>query len=191
MVDRLLFRSDNENVKSFVFPYSRFVCDAERLENDPMEKIGQGIIYTSFDGYKRKELSDENIAKLLDARQKHLDRISGSLTEESVLVDCHSFPQDMSDADICIGFNDDWSYNEKITSAVIDIFTMHGYKVSINEPFSNSLTPKTDFPYTSVMIEVNKKVYMNEERMSLKRDTGQWTRWCDCIGEVYNKILNW
>ena len=27
-----------------IFPYSRFFCDAERLVDDPMEKIGQGII---------------------------------------------------------------------------------------------------------------------------------------------------
>ena len=33
-----LFQTANERVKSFVFPYSRFVCDAERLDNNPMKE---------------------------------------------------------------------------------------------------------------------------------------------------------
>ena len=41
-----------------VFPYSRFVCDVERLENDPMEENGQGIIYTHINGFERGKLSD-------------------------------------------------------------------------------------------------------------------------------------
>jgi hypothetical protein len=35
------------------FPWSRFFCDVERLENDPLEKSGQGIVYTSFEGINR------------------------------------------------------------------------------------------------------------------------------------------
>ena len=48
-----LFATSNENVTSVVFPYSRFVCDAERLDNDPMEAEGQGILYRQFSGFKR------------------------------------------------------------------------------------------------------------------------------------------
>ena len=40
-------------LRSVVFPYSRFVCDVEPLENDAMESIGQGIIYTRYNGYER------------------------------------------------------------------------------------------------------------------------------------------
>ncbi len=46
----LLFAISNENVTNVVFPYSRFVCDAERLDNDPMEALGQGILYRQFGG---------------------------------------------------------------------------------------------------------------------------------------------
>lgn len=35
------------------FPYSRFVVDAERLWNDPLEQEGQGILYRRFGGYCR------------------------------------------------------------------------------------------------------------------------------------------
>ena len=45
--------SKEENVDTIVFPFSRFVCDVERLKNDPLEIEGNGIIYTQFNGYKR------------------------------------------------------------------------------------------------------------------------------------------
>ena len=33
--------------------------------------------------------------------------VKESLTKESILIDCHSFPQELSDVDVCIGFNED------------------------------------------------------------------------------------
>ena len=42
-----------ENVKTVRFPYSRFIVDAERLWDDPLEQHGQGIVYKQFDGYTR------------------------------------------------------------------------------------------------------------------------------------------
>ena len=48
-----------------VFPYSRFVCDAERLENDPLEEKGQGIIYKEYDGHKRNDMTEKQIKETL------------------------------------------------------------------------------------------------------------------------------
>lgn len=185
----MLFPSDDERIKAFVFPYSRFVCDAERLENDPMEEKGQGILYTSFDGYKRRELTGDGRERLLAIRKDYLRRIGEALTEDSVLVDCHSFPGDLSEVDVCIGFNDDCSYDQELTDFVIDTFRRYGYKVGINIPFSNSLTPKVPASYASIMIEVNKKTYMNEKLLMLKRNRRQWMRWFGCIKEIYEGIL--
>jgi N-formylglutamate amidohydrolase len=41
-------------------------------------------------------------------------------------------------------------------------FMIRGYKVGINKPFSNSKTFVVPVKYHSVMIEVNKRLYMNE-----------------------------
>lgn len=185
-----LFQTTNERVKSFVFPYSRFVCDAERLDNDPMEELGQGIIYTSFGGYHRGELTEENKQRLLKIRNDYTTSIGKGLTQESVIIDCHSFPSDMSDVDICIGYNNDWSYDKKITDKVIEIFKKQGYKVGENIPYSNSITPNADFTFTSLMIEVNKKVYMNERTLTLERNQRQWMRWFGCLNRVYDTIFN-
>lgn len=35
----------DDRIKTVRFPYSRFVVDAERLWNDPLESVGQGIVY--------------------------------------------------------------------------------------------------------------------------------------------------
>lgn len=186
----MLFHRDDPRIKSFVFPYSRFVCDVERMGNDPMEEKDQGILYTSFGGYRRKELTVENKNRLLDICKDYLKKIKDSLTESSVLIDCHSFPSELSNMDIGIGINDDWSYNQKITNLVIKVFERHGYKVSINEPYTSTLALEPGFPYSSLKIAVNKKLYMDEKLMTLDWNQRQWMRWYGCINEVYTSILN-
>ena len=50
----LIFVPDNKpGVKSITADYSRFVVDVERLEDDPLDSTGQGIVYTQFNGIKR------------------------------------------------------------------------------------------------------------------------------------------
>ncbi len=48
------------------------------------------------------------------------------------------------------------------------LFEDNGYKVGINEPYSNSETPDCPFAYKSMMLEVNKKVYMEDGSLLLK-----------------------
>ena len=186
----MLFQTGNDKVKSFVFPYSRFVCDAERLEGDPMEEIGHGIIYTTFGGYQRGVLTEENKQRLLKTRKDYLTSISKALTPKSVIIDCHSFPSELSEVDICIGFNEDWSYDEKLISIVVETFKKSGYSVGLNDPYSNSLTAPADYEYKSLMIEINKKVYMNEKSLSLEINQRQWMKWFGCLNKVYDLILN-
>lgn len=51
--DYLFHGYRKENIRTVRFPYSRFIVDAERLWNDPLEAEGQGILYKQFDGYLR------------------------------------------------------------------------------------------------------------------------------------------
>ena len=185
----ILFKPDDAEIKSVVFPYSRFVCDVERLENDPLESEGQGIIYTRFKNYRRGEFTDEERNVLLGLRRNHLNRLSEALKEDSVLIDCHSFSSDYEEeTDICIGFNEDWSFDAKLIDVVKDGFEEAGYKVSLNKPFSNSITPQYNYPYKSVMIEVNKKVYMHEHLCMLTFNPIKRERWHDCLNRIYQRI---
>lgn len=178
------------DVYAVVFPYSRFVCDVERLEDDALNEKGQGIIYTHFGGHKRGDLDERAISFLKGLWQEHQAKLAERLTDDSVLIDCHSFPGDLHEADICIGHNNDWSYDGKMVDGIASIFQKGGFTVSINKPYSNSLTPKCDAKYKSVMIEVNKKVYMIEGTRMLMYDARKWMRWSGTLGRVYSLLKN-
>ena len=161
----------SEKIRTVRFPYSRFIVDAERLWDDPLEQHGQGIVYKQFDGYTRT-VPEENEAQLLGLWHWHQQRLRENLCEGALLLDCHSFPSEMSDVDICIGFNEDWSKPHKdIVELAVNLFEDNGYKVGINEPYSNSETPDCPFTYQSMMLEVNKRAYMEDGSLHLRRNT--------------------
>ena len=158
----------SEKVRTVRFPYSRFIVDAERLWDDPLEQHGQGIVYKQFDGYTRT-VPEENEAQLLGLWHWHQQRLRDNLCEGALLLDCHSFPSEMSDVDICIGYNEDWSKpNKQTIELTVNLFESSGYMVGINEPYSNSETPDCPFTYQSMMLEVNKKAYMKDGSLLLK-----------------------
>ena len=163
--DLIFIPEKNDRIKHIIADYSRFAVDVERLLDDPLEKKGQGIIYTKYNGQERYVGEKERI-RLMAYYYDYIDRLKSMLSEHSLLIDCHSFPSDMSDVDICIGYNEDWS---KPTNFVIDLvvesFKQHGYKVGINAPFSNAIAPETGYTYNSIMIELNKRVYLNEQTL--------------------------
>jgi N-formylglutamate amidohydrolase len=139
----------------------------ERLPYDPLEEIGQGILYEKFNGLKRL-IGVEERRGLMAYYLGYIKNLKEMLNEHSLLIDCHSFPSDLSDVDICIGFNNDWS---KPTDFVIDLITgffeHEGYKVGRNKPYSNAISPKTSFNYNSIMIELNKRIYLDEQSLEL------------------------
>lgn len=113
-----LFWSNQKQIIPVRFDLSRFIVDVERLENDPLDAIGQGILYKKFVDCERTSDSSEQ-RRLLSAYYQHIDKLRNNLTSQSILIDCHSFPSVLSDIDICIGFNKDWS---QPTNDVIDLF---------------------------------------------------------------------
>ena len=149
--DYLFYGYRKESIRTGRFPYSRFIVDAERLWDDPLEAVGQGIVYK------------------LNLWHGHQTSLRNSLCPGALLLDCHSFPSEQSDIDICIGYNEDWSKPEKETIVLaFFLFEDFGYKVGINEPYSNSETPDCPFSYQSMMLEVNKRIYMEPGSLQLK-----------------------
>ena len=169
--DYLFHGYRKENIRTVRFPYSRFIVDAERLWDDPLEAEGQGILYKRFKGYSRM-IPPEYEAKLLNLWHSHQARLRDNLCPDALLFDCHSFPSELSDIDICIGYNEDWSKpNKETIELAVNLFEDNGYKVGINEPYSNSETPACPFTYQSMMLEVNKKVYMESGSLRLKESS--------------------
>ena len=172
-----LFQSADPRVVSVVYPISGFFCDVERLENDPVEAVVQGLVYKQFNGLNRSiPPADEEWARR--SYYEHIDRLKAAIRDEhTLLIDCHSFPADLSDVDFCIGFNEDWSRpNDSVIDLVASTFRYAEYMVGVNTPYSNSISPANGFEYQSIMIEVNKKEYLGKNIiLSIERVSRLWS----------------
>ena len=167
------------------FPVSRLVLDPERFiddNNEVMNEVGMGVVYKkrSNGDRLRRDITQDEKQTLIDKYYiPHHDRLN-SLTEDALIknkvqiIDCHSFSskplkyelnQETNRPDICIGTND-----IKKDKMLIDYLKRHieqsGYTVDINKPFSGSILPNKymdDNRVSSIMIEVNRKIYLNEK----------------------------
>ena len=142
-----LFQSTDTRIIPVSYPFSRFFCDVERLENDPLESIGQGVVYRRFNGL-RHLVSAEDESWAIRSYYEHQERLRSFINgDHTLLLDCHSFPPDLS---------------LEMINIVQDTFKSAGYSVGINCPYSNSITPSSPYAYKSMMIELNKSTYLNE-----------------------------
>ena len=176
------------SITPVICPVSRFFSDVERLENDPMEEIGQGIFYTKF-GTAEREMEPLILSEAMAYRQRHLSLLSSTLKEGSLLIDCHSFPEHLApNVDVCIGYNEDWSKPEReFIDKVADFFTESGFDVEENYPYSNSITPKAGKPYKSIMLEINKSLYLDESIAWMKPTAYKINQ---TLNRLYEKILS-
>ena len=165
----VLFRSHNSNVDVMIFPYSRFYVDVERLENDPLEAEGQGKIYKRYNDFRRDLLTEEDIKMLNGIYSDWRSKCNERIVDNTLVIDCHSFSNDLApDVDVCIGYNDDESKpDDEVIDFIADEFSSLGYgRIAFNKPYSNSIT--FSHPHHSVMIELNKSIYMDEETLIMK-----------------------
>ena len=154
-----LFSVEMPNVSVVKFPIARIDVDAERLEHEK-DRVGNCEIISEG----RVSLSDSQRNKRLAGWFNYRAELmkAASEGERSIIIDCHSFPNDIaSDVDICIGYNEDSSKpSEEVIEKVCSIFISAGYSVAHNRPFANAIAP---FGYCghSLMLEVNKRCYLD------------------------------
>jgi N-formylglutamate deformylase len=113
-----------------------------------------------------------------------------------LLLDCHSFPgrplpceRCAVRPDICIGtdqFHTPGNFSEKL----VELFREQGFATMVNQPFSGSMVPisryRNDRRVVSVMIEVNRRLYMDEESGApLTAMSGIST----VIGNIVNRVI--
>jgi N-formylglutamate amidohydrolase len=169
-----------------VFGLSRLICDVERFEDDneeTMSRFGMGVCYTTnTDGKKLRDVTEQERKYIIEnyyrVHHKQLsDEVDKKLEEDgmSLIVDCHSFPDksyyfnndfNQSRPDICIGI-DEFHTPKKLLEQVKSFFLSKGYNVQVNNPYSGSIVPlkhyKKDKNVKSIMIEINRKLYMQED----------------------------
>lgn len=169
------------------FPVSRLVCDAERFSDDakePMAEKGMGTIYrkTHTGQQLRRELSPREYHALIEqyhaANEKSMvSAIREALrsNETALIIDCHTFPsnplscdedQRTPRPDFCIG-TDDYHTPADLSDLVRDYFIQQGFSAAINRPYQGTYVPSLFYRrnrhVSSIMIEVNKSLYMDEK----------------------------
>jgi N-formylglutamate amidohydrolase len=170
-----------------VFPISRLVCDVERFssdEDEPMAARGMGVIYTRTSQGEplRSDPTPLERQHILDRwywpHHLKLERLVNEVISQMgqcIIIDCHSFPSialpyemDHSNnrPDICIG-TDPFHTPTFLSDALIAAVKAFKFSVAINTPFAGALVPiayyRKDRRVWSVMIEVNRRVYMDEK----------------------------
>ena len=176
---------DIPNVESLVFDYNRIFCDVERLddEDEPLFEVGRGFYYTKTDDGKDLRILDDEVKnkiktdfydnhhnKLIDMVEDRLNKFGSAL-----IVDCHSFndvplnsdlDKTENRPDISLGVDyfhtPEWLMNKLKLS-----FESKNLSVKINSPYSGTIIPlryyNKDKRVMGIMIEVNKKLYLNDE----------------------------
>jgi N-formylglutamate amidohydrolase len=167
------------------FPISRLLVDVERFPDDigePMSKVDMGIIYTRTAHGKtlKRPLQSQETRSLFEYYEKHHDIISDKVRSELerhgkvLIVDCHSFPsnplpcdkdQTIPRPDFCIG-TDSFHTPVELWQMTERCLKKMGYSVGINQPYKGALVPimfyRKDRNVVSIMIEVNRSLYMDE-----------------------------
>jgi len=186
MTDRhtdLLFRHPDAIV--VCFPLSRLVVDVERFPDDgeePMAEKGMGRFYSlTSDGKPlRKPLGWEEESRRCAWYERHHHALSRAVEKEleasgrALIVDCHSFPdlplpcdidQSRPRPEICIG-TDPFHTPAWIADFLEKAFMELGYEVERNRPFAGAIVPLKTYRIEprvwSVMIEINRRLYMDE-----------------------------
>ena len=177
---------------------SRFICDTERFEDDASEemaKLGMGAVYTKTASGKNlrvysREKRQDIIYKFYTPYHKELESLTEiKLTEygECLILDCHSFNEKAkylklkSYKDICLG-TDPYHTPDNVISQLKELFEAQGYSVSINEPFEGSIVPlkyyTTDKRVKSIMIEINRRLYVTGESEIIEDELAKLTSAC-------------
>lgn len=172
-----------------VAPISRLVCDTERFredENEPMAAVGMGAAYTkTCFGRPLRVLTqarkDEILREIYDRHHSRLtEAVSVKLNAcgRCLILDGHSFravplpnEQDSSRPDFCIG-SDDFHTPDALVRRLTEYIASCGCSVCVNAPFAGSLVPlryyRRDTRVISVMIEINRGLYMDEQGRKTK-----------------------
>jgi N-formylglutamate amidohydrolase len=111
-----------------------------------------------------------------------------------MIIDCHSFPsvalpyeldQREERADFCIG-TDAFHTPAVIRDTMVTAVKEAGYSVAVDAPFAGALVPlscyRKDDRVLSVMIEVNRRLYMDEQ-------SGRKTREFDEVHATVGRLI--
>ena len=160
--------------------YSRLFFDPERFFDDDQEKMSESGLGWFYEKAILENVPLRNTKNKTKISQYYIDynkQLSDKVQEKlnlygkCTIIDCHSFSnerywfhdKDTELPDICIGYDE-----EHVDMTVVDLIKefFDGYDISINSPYSGSIVPEEHYKKSenvkSVMLEINKRLYLNE-----------------------------
>lgn len=173
-----------------------------------MSQFGMGVLYEKTDnGDVMRQVTPDLRARILnefyhlhhraltEAVQAQLDR-----TGTAMIVDCHSFPDVPFNRslntrrprpDFNIG-TDPHHTPKELIHILESFFREKGYSVGIDWPYSGTITPMAFYQKNrsvhSVMLEVNRKLYLNPES---NEKSGQYTETKRIVQEFLTVVRSW
>jgi len=184
---------------------NRLVCDVERFPDDalerPMSDLGRGVVYLKTGDGLPLRAADTPVADIDGLVERFWSpwqelvaaEVERMLSDFGVcyLIDAHSFPerplgceadQDVANRpDICLGWEDDhcpyqWQ------GPLARLFEYGGFSVGINRPFRGSFVParyhQTEPRVLSIMVEVNRRLYLDEGEVAFAPDKAPRVQRC-------------
>ena len=207
-----LFSIYHDSISVLQYPVSRYVADPERFSDDGMELMserGQGAVYvqTVDGGVLRQSLTAKQKDGLLVRYYWPHHRKLEVLTElalqrfgDALIIDAHSFPTDplpvdldqrQERPDICIG-TDSYHTPDALVQRLTQFFTEAGLTVSVNEPYAGTIVPlcyyRKDFRVRSVMIEVNRQLYLQDEPRDIRKIEPEFTKLQTLLKNIIFKV---
>ncbi len=102
---------------------------------------------------------------------KEVDELIDSLNEHSLLIDCYTCDSSLTEEDICITTNRDFSRPSKfVLGLILYSLKQYGYTVSLNRPFRYVMTPDTDISYNAIGLVINDRLYEDKEKTNQLRN---------------------
>jgi len=175
---------ENMQANMLIFDISRLVIDMERYEDDSKEamaRYGMGVVYNNtHDGKPLRNNKEDYRADLISKYYKPYHYELKTMCEDiarrhgkCIIFDIHSFPTESINGvnyseelpDICIGFN---GSEDTLAGLAGTYFEAKGYAVRMNYPYAGSIVPSglsaaVGGNVESIMIEINRNLYMNED----------------------------
>ena len=178
-----LFHSDTDEM--IIANFSRIFCDPERFsedEHEEMASVGMGVLYEKTDdNLLMRKITHELRTKILDEYYwVHHQKLNNAVNQQlekygkAIIIDCHSmsdipFIRDKDQytkrTDYSIGI-DSIHTSDELLQTTLNFFSDRGIEVAINSPYSGTLVPMEHYQKNenvqSIMIEVNRKIYLND-----------------------------
>ena len=216
----LLFENKSLNISFLAANFPRIFVDLNRSPLELDQSMWRGKFNKSLFNRSKKVISGigvipkvcfygnniyDNLLFFKEARRRLLDfyfpyhkkiRMIINYIKKNhnqvIILDCHSMSSEIVDqsTDIVLSNNMNKSANPLITKVLKEIFEVHGYQVSINDPFEGGFITKFyGKPINNVnviQIEINKKLYLFEHSFDIKKESFKKLK--NCFSDIISYI---